>query len=262
MKRLVLLVLVVVSVLMSGCYNQMVTSHESADKVQIGNGADTTASEVVTKEIPTVSIESVENDDIAHDVETVPDQNVTTEFESSDIVVMDSVEPEDVQQGIEEDGNLQDTVSTEVEPETIVVIDAEPETVHDESSATEIPEASDMPEVPEVYRVSLSVIGVDGAVLLETVVIESEAVSVFELLKTYCEMSGVHLDYQGSSDMVYIKGIQQLYEFDYGPLSGWMYAVDGVFPTKSIGGYQIDNDVEVILYYTKDSGKDIGAVGE
>lgn len=55
----------------------------------------------------------------------------------------------------------------------------------------------------------------------------------------------------------YIKGINNIYEFDAGELSGWMYSVNGVFPNYGCSIYNL-NDGDVIQWmYTCDLGKDL-----
>ena len=56
----------------------------------------------------------------------------------------------------------------------------------------------------------------------------------------------------------YIEGIGNLYEFDTGELSGWMYEVNGWFPNYSCSGYQLENGDTVRWVYTCDMGYDVG----
>lgn len=57
---------------------------------------------------------------------------------------------------------------------------------------------------------------------------------------------------------VYVEGIDNLYEFDSGSGSGWMYAVNGWFPNYGSSVYTL-NDKDVIQWrYTCDYGNDIG----
>ena len=53
----------------------------------------------------------------------------------------------------------------------------------------------------------------------------------------------IHLEYQGANDnaykSVYIEGINHLYEFSAGELSGWMYSVNGVFPKYGCSQYTL-----------------------
>ena len=56
----------------------------------------------------------------------------------------------------------------------------------------------------------------------------------------------------------YIEGIGNLYEFDVGELSGWMYSVNGWFPNYGCSRYQLQNGDVICWVYTCDLGKDVG----
>ena len=57
---------------------------------------------------------------------------------------------------------------------------------------------------------------------------------------------------------VNIEGIANLYEFDVGQLSGWMYSVNDWFPNYGCSRYQLmDGDV-IEWKYTCDLGNDVG----
>lgn len=57
---------------------------------------------------------------------------------------------------------------------------------------------------------------------------------------------------------VYIQGINHLYEFDCGDLSGWMYSVNGVFPNYGCSKYYLKDGDVICWRYTCDLGRDIG----
>ena len=57
---------------------------------------------------------------------------------------------------------------------------------------------------------------------------------------------------------VYVEGIGNLYEFDAGELSGWMYRVNGEFPNFGCSKYILKNGDKVEFVYTCDLGKDVG----
>ena len=59
-------------------------------------------------------------------------------------------------------------------------------------------------------------------------------------------------------DSAYIEGINNLYEFDCGELSGWMYKVNGNFPNYGCTNYKIKNGDNIEFVYTCDLGKDVG----
>ena len=63
----------------------------------------------------------------------------------------------------------------------------------------------------------------------------------------------------------YIEGINNLYEFDCGSLSGWMYEVNDWFPNYGCSRYEVKNGDVIEWQYTCNLGADIGgnyAVGE
>lgn len=68
---------------------------------------------------------------------------------------------------------------------------------------------------------------------------------------------GDKVDSIGNGDSLYVRGIDGLYEFDKGPFSGWVYAVNRVKPQVSAGSYKINPGDEIIWHYTLDLGNDI-----
>ena len=56
----------------------------------------------------------------------------------------------------------------------------------------------------------------------------------------------------------YIEGINNLYEFDTGELSGWMYKVNDWFPNYGCSRYQIKENDKIEWVYTCDLGRDVG----
>ncbi len=50
----------------------------------------------------------------------------------------------------------------------------------------------------------------------------------------------------------YISEVNGLCEFDNGELSGWMFSVNGKYPTKSIEDYTVSSGDNIILHYTDD----------
>ena len=57
---------------------------------------------------------------------------------------------------------------------------------------------------------------------------------------------------------VYVEAINGFGEFDDGPLSGWMYKVNGVFPDYSASLYELSDGDIVEWVYTRNLGQDIG----
>ncbi|MFC0211552.1 S-layer homology domain-containing protein [Paenibacillus chartarius] len=63
----------------------------------------------------------------------------------------------------------------------------------------------------------------------------------------------------GSGSNIYVKGIDGLREFDHGPKSGWLYAVNCSFPSTSAGAYVLSRNDRVFWRYTVNGGDDVKA---
>ena len=53
----------------------------------------------------------------------------------------------------------------------------------------------------------------------------------------------------GFGSATYVRSINGLYEKDHGPLSGWMYKVNGVAPNVSAASYHLKKGDQVVWYY-------------
>lgn len=102
----------------------------------------------------------------------------------------------------------------------------------------------------------------DGVILTETTYEMKEGDSVFDLLKKATKDKKIQMEYQGadgnSYGSAYIQGMNHLYEFSCGPLSGWMYEVNGVIPDYGVSKYVLKDKDMVAFRYTCDLGKDLG----
>jgi len=102
----------------------------------------------------------------------------------------------------------------------------------------------------------------NGAILDEVEYVLRSGDTVFDVLLRTARHNKIHLDYQGSDEnrfgSVYIKGINHLYEFSCGPLSGWMYEVNGDFPDYGVSKYELEDNDVITFHYTCDLGRDLG----
>lgn len=84
--------------------------------------------------------------------------------------------------------------------------------------------------------------------------------TAFDILKKVCSEKGIQLEYSYTPmyGSYYIEGIHNLYEFDCGVNSGWLYKVNGWLPSYGCSEYEVeDGDVIVWMYtcdYTEDTG--------
>ncbi len=61
----------------------------------------------------------------------------------------------------------------------------------------------------------------------------------------------------GNHSNAYIAGINYLYEFDYGELSGWMFSVNGEFADRGCGEYTLSDSDVIRWEYTCNMGDDL-----
>lgn len=102
----------------------------------------------------------------------------------------------------------------------------------------------------------------DGIILAETRYVLRPEDTVFDILSRAVRANKFQMDFQGADKnaygSVYIKGIQFIYEFSCGELSGWMYSVNGVFPNVGCDRYRLKDGDSIEFRYTCDLGRDIG----
>ena len=100
----------------------------------------------------------------------------------------------------------------------------------------------------------------DGWILEPTEVVFYQGESVFQVLKRTCKQNGIHMEFENTPiyNSAYIEGIHNLYEFDVGNLSGWMYSVNGWYPNSGCSRYALKDGDVVEWRYTCDLGLDVG----
>ena len=103
-------------------------------------------------------------------------------------------------------------------------------------------------------------IGNNGVIYAKKTVSFEEGETVFDVLSREMQKNGIHME--SSLNPVYnsryIEGINNLYEFDCGEGSGWMYRVNGVFPNYGCSQYQVEDGDTIEWLYTCDLGVDLG----
>jgi hypothetical protein len=102
-----------------------------------------------------------------------------------------------------------------------------------------------------------------SGVLLSPVTVEfTQGESAFDVLKRACSAAGIALEYSWTPmyNSYYVEGIGNLYEFDCGSESGWMFKVNGSFPNYGASGYTLSDGDNVVWCYTCTGlGADVGA---
>ncbi len=97
-----------------------------------------------------------------------------------------------------------------------------------------------------------------NGIILDTVYVDiSEGDTVLSVLTEAARRCSVRLDVSGDGALAYVNGIAFLYEFDFGPLSGWTYRVNGEMPSVGAGAYTLADGDVIEWLYTKELGSDI-----
>ncbi|MBR2867494.1 MAG: DUF4430 domain-containing protein, partial [Clostridia bacterium] len=102
----------------------------------------------------------------------------------------------------------------------------------------------------------------DGVILREVTVEFEEGETVFDVLNRVCRQYNIPIEYSWTPmyDSYYIEGINNLYEFDCGSESGWMYKVNGWFPNYGCSSYYLTGGEKIVWCYTCNGlGEDVGA---
>ena len=100
-----------------------------------------------------------------------------------------------------------------------------------------------------------------GGVMLATTEVEpQEGETAFSLLQRVTRENGIPMEanFTPGTGSAYVEGIGNLYEFDCGQRSGWLYFVNGISPGYSCSEYTLKPGDRVEWIYTCDLGQDVG----
>lgn len=100
----------------------------------------------------------------------------------------------------------------------------------------------------------------DGTIFAYKQVAYHPGEMVYDVLAREMRNAGIQMEYSytpiyGSN---YIEGINNLYEFDCGELSGWMYEANGWYPNYGCSRYLVKEGDTITWNYTCDLGADLG----
>ena len=101
-----------------------------------------------------------------------------------------------------------------------------------------------------------SLIPADGVLLSLTDVKFTKGETVFDVLQRELTNRKMHFEFSFSPlyNTAYIEGICNIYEFDCGELSGWLYSVNGVFPNLGCSQYKLSDGDAIEFMYTCELG--------
>lgn len=106
----------------------------------------------------------------------------------------------------------------------------------------------------------IEVLPSDGVIYQTQRVEFYEGESVFDVLLRETRKNKIHMEFNMTPiyNSNYVEGINNIYEFDCGELSGWMYKVNGWFPSYGSSRYELKDGDKIVWEYTCDLGRDIG----
>jgi hypothetical protein len=193
---------------------------------------------------------------------------------------------EDPKQTTEPAGEPEATGTPEPEPTPSPTMEINSETGKDKYLTDPVPSGQPLPVEPQdivigstAYACTLSISCVtildnmdlcdpekaelvpeDGWILESTVVTFYEGESVFNVLQRACKQLEIQMEFENTPiyNSAYIEGIHNLYEYDVGELSGWMYKVNDWFPNYGCSRYQLKDGDVINWVYTCDLGYDVG----
>ena len=268
----VLIVLVLAAAFVFGDRN-MPKQKDTSEQPTVAAPVENPEQDTATADVP----DDVETESAETPIESTPapsDEPQTDEPAQTDTQQPEYVSPEEIQASAsgeyeEINGMLIDTGTGKdkyqtdpvpegkpipVEPEDVEIGDAEYTCTLSISCATIL---DNMDLCKEEKR---ELVPEDGWILQPMTVTFYEGESVFNVLQRTCKQQKIHIEFENTPvyNSAYIEGINNLYEFDVGELSGWMYSVNGWFPIYGCSRYLLKDGDVVEWKYTCDLGNDIG----
>ena len=211
---------------------------------------------------PTPAQSEASSPDAARDVPATSAPSETERQEAETPAAPPVGEQQPVESGAPE-GNASDALptggSTDAQDSSSNKPDASPENAAPTCTVS-ISCATILENLDRLNAEKADLIPADGVLLAPTAVEFTEGESVFDVLKRVCRENKIHMEFSDTPmyNSAYIEGIHNLYEFDVGDLSGWMYRVNGWFPNYGCSRYQLQDGDVVEWVYTCDFGADVG----
>lgn len=255
----------------------------TADSATAFNGNNAVYSVSITGS--KTSIINISINKFVAECEIYPDEPKQTDI----VLSPESNSPEEPPQNFAETNKTDDYLSN-VKSETERVYSDGKDKEKDKYKTDPVPEGKPMPVEPDDQKVDkkktytctfsiecstilnnladldpdkLELVPSNGVILAPTKVTFYEGESVFDVLQRVCKEKEIHMESSWTPiyNSAYIEGIHNLYEFDCGELSGWMYRVNGWYPNYGCSRYQLVNGEVVEWRYTCDLGNDVGREG-
>lgn len=103
--------------------------------------------------------------------------------------------------------------------------------------------------------ISIYVEDEDRFILEEAEITAKEGTTVFDVLKDVTKENKIHMDFEQTAMSSYVKGIDNLYTFDKGELSGWLFYVNGKSATRGADQTEVNNGDKIEWIFVTDFTK-------
>ena len=97
----------------------------------------------------------------------------------------------------------------------------------------------------------------DGVILENASFPIEEGDTVYNILTEAARAHSMQMDASGPEGMIYITGINYLYEHQFGDLSGWLYFVNGESHSVGCDQYFLKDGDNIEWFYTLAMGEDL-----
>ena len=222
-----------------------ISAEESSEVSEISAEGSSEVSEISVEEVSEVSEISVEE---------VSEVSEISAEESSEIFEISVEESSEVSEISAEESSEVSEISVEESSEISEISESKTACTISISCQTLLN------NLDRVKKNKLSVIP-SNAVILSAVKAEfNEGESVFDVTKRVCMENKIPFEFTLAPiyNTAYIEGIGNIYEFDCGSTSGWLYKVNGEFLSYGCSDCKLSDGDVIEWVYTCDLGKDVG----
>ena len=234
-----------------------VISEISVEESIVGETSEVSVEESIVSDVSEVSVEEITVSDVSE-------------------VFVEEITVSDVSEVSVEESTVSDISEISVEESTVREVSevSVEESSFIESSVEEISEISEnknlctvsiscstlLNNLDRVKKNKLSVIPSDGWILTAINTGFYEGESVFDVTKRVCMENKIPFEFTLAPiyNTAYIEGINNIYEFDCGSTSGWLYKVNGEFKSYGCSDCKLNNGDIIEWVYTCNLGKDVG----
>lgn len=228
---------------------------EKKDKEQVGQEEK----EQTKKEEPEVANDKTKGASKEQAVNTQDAKTETTEDKKQQASKSEQPKQEQPKQEQKKDKYLTDPVP-EGKPKPVEWQDTTVDKNKNLTATLSVTSKTILNNMDKFNKDKLEVLPKDGVIYSARQVSFNEGESVFDVLLREMKKNKIHMEFEMTPiyNSNYVEGINNIYEFDCGELSGWMYKVNNWFPNYGSSRYKLKNGDVIEWIYTCDLGRDIG----